>query len=88
MSAQWSPRRLEIGAAISVVQGTFSVQILSAYFVMKGENRSRRPYAQRHGFDDVRIELDEEGIKWCRGYSGPEVDALKVSLALVGERVE
>jgi hypothetical protein len=26
--------------------------------------------------------LHNEGISWCRGHSGPDVDALKVALAL------
>jgi hypothetical protein len=26
--------------------------------------------------------LYNEGISWCRGHSGPDVDALKVALAL------
>lgn len=87
MSAQWSPRRLEYGAAITVVHRPHVTYLIFAHFVMKGGKRSKRAYAERHGFDDLRINLDEEGLMWARGHSGPAVDALRVSVALASAPV-
>jgi hypothetical protein len=32
--------------------------------------------------DYAQLSPSDEGISWCRGHSGPDVDALKVALAL------
>lgn len=38
--------------------------------------------ARRDGYGDVRLRQQDEGITWCRGHEGIQVDALMVAVAL------
>jgi hypothetical protein len=83
VSAQWSPRHLHTGMAITVVvRRVGGPYFLQTRLGRRGFGRRRQWTASEHGWDDRVIHLEEESIEWCRGHEGKAVDALRVAAAL------
>jgi hypothetical protein len=89
MTARFGMHALRTGMPVTVVCRIFTAADRSTEVGLEqckvwrhGRGRYGIWKAQRHGYSDIRLRQEDEGITWCRGHEGMAVDALRVAVAL------